>query len=426
MRAWEGWAGDGNPRGHPRSLRNSLSPHRRRRNPFDSPGMDEDLARRTTRQPPRPTTAPGRDDGPDDDGPDGGRATGSGRRSGQTDDAGYCVVRYRFGCPFRNRFGVPRDEARSGQSAFSPAHPTAGLTLAPGDPYPHPGCSPRTASDAARRAGVHGHAPRSAAPSVSVAAIPARSISPRRSARMPSLRFGRGRKQGHMGCGNCARKVIEGRRGEPGAAVRRRLRVDGRETAYDPGEDRDPVATARRIPSPRHRRPRHLPGDHRESHPPSTNSVDVAATRLRELPAGGRTPLAEGLIESAETIRRHRLRRTRTGAALLVVVTDGRATSRRECGEPVPRGRGRDCSTGNLRSRRRLRNWPVPDGTGGASRRATRGRIRTGRRRARRCTHRNRSRKGRLMPKGQPDVVHRRRAHHPPAAQSSTSHGQHR
>ena len=32
---------------------------------------------------------------------------------------------------------------------------------------------------------------------------------------------------------------------------------------------------------------------------PPTNSVDVAAARLRELPAGGRTPLAEGLIEAA-------------------------------------------------------------------------------------------------------------------------------
>ncbi|MGW0022343.1 vWA domain-containing protein, partial [Rhodococcus sp. NPDC003382] len=59
---------------------------------------------------------------------------------------------------------------------------------------------------------------------------------------------------------------------------------------------------------------------------PPTNSVDVAATRLRELPAGGRTPLAEGLAEAAETIRRHRLRDP-DRRALLVVVTDGRATA---------------------------------------------------------------------------------------------------
>lgn len=59
---------------------------------------------------------------------------------------------------------------------------------------------------------------------------------------------------------------------------------------------------------------------------PPTNSVDVAASRLRELPAGGRTPLAEGLAEAAEVIRRHDLRNPER-RALLVVVTDGRATS---------------------------------------------------------------------------------------------------
>jgi magnesium chelatase subunit D len=59
---------------------------------------------------------------------------------------------------------------------------------------------------------------------------------------------------------------------------------------------------------------------------PPTNSVDVAAARLRELPAGGRTPLAEGLAEAAETLRRHRLRDP-DRRALLIVVTDGRATS---------------------------------------------------------------------------------------------------
>lgn len=59
---------------------------------------------------------------------------------------------------------------------------------------------------------------------------------------------------------------------------------------------------------------------------PPTNSVDVAAARLRELPAGGRTPLAEGLLEAAETIRRHGLREP-DRRALLVVVTDGRATA---------------------------------------------------------------------------------------------------
>ncbi|MDT0444286.1 VWA domain-containing protein [Streptomyces johnsoniae] len=58
---------------------------------------------------------------------------------------------------------------------------------------------------------------------------------------------------------------------------------------------------------------------------PPTHSVEIAARRLDELPAGGRTPLAEGLLESARVLRRERLRDPRL-RPLLVVVTDGRAT----------------------------------------------------------------------------------------------------
>ncbi len=58
---------------------------------------------------------------------------------------------------------------------------------------------------------------------------------------------------------------------------------------------------------------------------PPTNSIDIAATRLDELPAGGRTPLAEGLLEAARVLLRERTRDPRL-RPLLVVVTDGRAT----------------------------------------------------------------------------------------------------
>ncbi|HJQ04298.1 MAG TPA: VWA domain-containing protein [Nocardioides sp.] len=58
---------------------------------------------------------------------------------------------------------------------------------------------------------------------------------------------------------------------------------------------------------------------------PPTHSVDVAASRLEELPAGGRTPLAEGLLEAAKVLQRERLRDPRL-RPLLVIVTDGRAT----------------------------------------------------------------------------------------------------
>ncbi len=59
---------------------------------------------------------------------------------------------------------------------------------------------------------------------------------------------------------------------------------------------------------------------------PPTYSVDIAASRLEVLPAGGRTPLAEGLLEAARVLELERVRDPRR-RPLLVVVTDGRATS---------------------------------------------------------------------------------------------------
>lgn len=58
---------------------------------------------------------------------------------------------------------------------------------------------------------------------------------------------------------------------------------------------------------------------------PPTQSVDIAAARLDELPAGGRTPVAEGLLEAARVIKRESLRDP-SRRPLLIVLTDGRAT----------------------------------------------------------------------------------------------------
>jgi magnesium chelatase subunit D len=59
---------------------------------------------------------------------------------------------------------------------------------------------------------------------------------------------------------------------------------------------------------------------------PPTHSVDIAAARLQDLPTGGRTPLAEGLLEAARVLDVERVRDPRR-RALLVVLTDGRATA---------------------------------------------------------------------------------------------------
>ncbi|MGE7390237.1 putative cobaltochelatase [Streptomyces sp. NPDC004126] len=59
---------------------------------------------------------------------------------------------------------------------------------------------------------------------------------------------------------------------------------------------------------------------------PPTSSVDAAAARLEKLPTGGRTPLGPGLLKAHEVLRIERLRDP-SRRPLLVVVTDGRATS---------------------------------------------------------------------------------------------------
>ncbi|HEY2176572.1 MAG TPA: putative cobaltochelatase [Mycobacteriales bacterium] len=64
---------------------------------------------------------------------------------------------------------------------------------------------------------------------------------------------------------------------------------------------------------------------------PPTSSIEAAAARLESMPSGGRTPLAAGLLEARETLRRERLRDPHR-RPLLVLVTDGRHTAG---GEPA-------------------------------------------------------------------------------------------
>ena len=65
---------------------------------------------------------------------------------------------------------------------------------------------------------------------------------------------------------------------------------------------------------------------------PPTSGVELAASRLSELPTGGRTPLAAGLEKAAEVLVRERTRE-KERRPLVVVLTDGRATA-----GPDPRG----------------------------------------------------------------------------------------
>jgi len=59
---------------------------------------------------------------------------------------------------------------------------------------------------------------------------------------------------------------------------------------------------------------------------PPTSSVELATPRLKDLPTGGRTPLAAGLEKAAEVLERERLRDAGR-RPLLVLLTDGRVTA---------------------------------------------------------------------------------------------------
>ncbi len=59
---------------------------------------------------------------------------------------------------------------------------------------------------------------------------------------------------------------------------------------------------------------------------PPTSSVELAASRLQDLPTGGRTPLSAGIERAAEVLNREQLR-DKERRPLLVLLTDGRATA---------------------------------------------------------------------------------------------------
>ena len=67
---------------------------------------------------------------------------------------------------------------------------------------------------------------------------------------------------------------------------------------------------------------------------PPTTSVDAAAARLRRMRTGGRTPLADGLLKARRLLEVERLRDPRR-RPLLVLLTDGRATSTGAGGDPM-------------------------------------------------------------------------------------------
>ena len=193
---------------------------------------------------------------------------------------------------------------------------------------PHP-CSPRRASAAARRAAAAAPLPRpgvrSARSRPIATAAGCTSQPPSARLRHSGSTAAASRRAAPAGHAGSAPRRHRGARVQPRAAGGRRIRVDGCEAPDGGSQSRRAFPPAGRIPAQGQGRLDHFPGAEATLALPPTSSIDTAARRLQDLPTGGRTPLAEGLLCAAETLRLERIRDPRR-RPLLVLVTDGRAT----------------------------------------------------------------------------------------------------
>ncbi|MFJ9351378.1 putative cobaltochelatase [Streptomyces sp. NPDC101237] len=282
-------------------------PHRRRRNPFDAPGLDEDKLDRTLEE----FSGEDGDEDPDPDGPGGGGGGPAPDDGGpQGGDTG--------ARPEAGEDGEPQASGGSGEQAPTrAAEPfrTKVLTV--------PGIGAGAAGRRSRARTEHGRTtgarrPRGALTKLHLAAT-VQAAAPHQRAR------------GRSGPGLVVRRddlrqaSREGREGnlvlfvvDASGSMAARQRMSAVKGAVlslllDAYQRRDKVGLVT------------FRGSAADVALPPTSSVDAAAARLEALPTGGRTPLAAGLLKAHEVLRVERLRDP-ARRALVVVVTDGRAT----------------------------------------------------------------------------------------------------
>ena len=292
-------------------------PHRRRRDPFDAPGLDEQALDEALREassepePPGPRGPDGGPDGPGDgpgDGPDDGPDDGPGGPSGPSGPGGL---------PDSSTPQPPqqsRQPAEAPPSApVSPAAPfRARLLTVPGVGEGAPGRRSAARGPFGRTVGARLPQDRSFALHLpaTVRAATVRGATPRiRLARADLREAVREGREGNL--------VLFAVDASGSMAARQRMRaVKGAVLSLllDAYQRRDKVGLVT------------FRGAGAELTLPPTSSVEAAARRLAGLATGGRTPLAAGLARAARVLAAERLRDPRR-RALLVVVTDGRATS---------------------------------------------------------------------------------------------------
>jgi magnesium chelatase subunit D len=302
-------------------------PHRRRRNPFDAPGLDQDALDELL---PPDSDEHGRDDtddeGPDDDGPadDPGDDPGGGDPRGDA-DTGWNTEPGDSGQP-------PNTAAAGALAGASPSQPQRWGEVRPSSPYRTraltvPGVGTGSSgrrSKALTRPGrlIRTRAPRPGEPyDLAAVEFPA------------TLRVAATSQRGRVGSGPALKVraadvrlgVREGREGnlvlfcvDASGSMAARRRMDAVASAVlsllmDAYRRRDTVALVV------------FRGAAAEVVVPPTTSVDTAARRLRTVRTGGRTPVAAGLTTAYQVLATAAVRDP-ARRPLLIVVTDGRAT----------------------------------------------------------------------------------------------------
>ncbi|WP_406491981.1 putative cobaltochelatase [Streptomyces sp. NBC_01604] len=285
-------------------------PHRRRRNPFDAPGLDEDKLDETLEE--FGGGSEEEDPDPDPDGPGGGGGQPPSEDGPQADDSG--------ARPEAGEDGGEPQASGGGSGEQQPARASEPFRT---KVLSVPGLGEGAAGRRSRARTEHGRTtgarrPRGALTKLHLAAT-VQAAAPHQRAR------------GRSGRGLVVRRddlrqaTREGREGnlvlfvvDASGSMAARQRMSAVKGAVlslllDAYQRRDKVGLVT------------FRGSAAEVALPPTSSVDAAAVRLESLPTGGRTPLAAGLLRAHEVLRVERLRDP-ARRALVVVVTDGRAT----------------------------------------------------------------------------------------------------
>ncbi|MFI9025796.1 putative cobaltochelatase [Streptomyces sp. NPDC053560] len=317
-------------------------PHRRRRNPFDAPGLDEDKLDQTLEEyGPRDDEPDPEPEGPDDgpDGPDGGGPDGGGGQPPQDgpDDAprpsGADAGPEQPSVPDQRSEGgreeqpaQPQGEAspEPSEGGAAPEKPAVGAT----EPFKTkrldvPGLGEGADGRRSRARTAHGRTTGSRRPQGALGKL---HLAATVQAAAPHQK-----RRGRSGTGLVVRRddlreaVREGREGNlvlfvvdasgSMAARKRMTAVKGAVLSLllDAYQRRDKVGMIT------------FRGADAALALPPTSSVEAGAARLEQLPTGGRTPLAAGLLKAHEVLRVERMRDA-SRRPLVVVVTDGRAT----------------------------------------------------------------------------------------------------